>query len=167
MHSRCPSLSGCCKTSSVVSVNPEQSPSQTVPFSMSKCGTSCLIWMRPARNFHLRVTFSLAKSWRNTFCRGGSLNFTAEWQQWSPVGGQCCRSPAYQIFREPHPDHPDYLSCAQWPLLPQSNLHLIAGGSSNRMDGDDLLEKQSLLPQIQAAAAAAADPPWRSCRHRR
>jgi hypothetical protein len=25
--------------------------------------------------------------------------------EWSPIGGQCCRSPAYQIFREPHPDY--------------------------------------------------------------
>ena len=25
--------------------------------------------------------------------------------EWSPVGGQCCRSPAYLTFREPHPDY--------------------------------------------------------------
>jgi hypothetical protein len=36
--------------------------------------------------------------------------------EWSPVGGKCCRSPAYQIFRVPHPDY-RHLSLHEKPAL--------------------------------------------------
>jgi hypothetical protein len=100
MYSRCPSLSGCCKTSSVISDHLERS----LPYHI----------------YNVEVRYKLPDSDLGAACsKESKLPFEVyvqsseklgeyilqRWINASPVEGHCCRSPAYQTFPEPHPDY--------------------------------------------------------------